>query len=314
MCVTGFQYSHAFLGLNKGDRETAGGQWELLWVGVVWEGLSQEVRFKLSPQWHKGISLGDTGKEYSNQGPSKHKGPEAEWMWHVERKQRGPSGRRARKSSLGWVRKGGEGQAIQWGHSEENRVLSWVWWETTKNIWKAPAQWVGEKQQWKAHEEMACRKKKEVVNSFYTYEKAPDFNFCWQSNRETGWWECRMIWPLQRMGLAGAWNMGRGHKKQRWCRIFSFSSRWALVPFTEMEGLLGKHVRGDHWQCSASKLSLDALPWRAPLCCQWPCRRRLDVHTGSTRLERCMLNLAALLLKVTVTMDSTHLPPSHHPS
>ena len=32
--------------------------WRLLWVAVLREGLSQAVRFELSPQLHKGISLG----------------------------------------------------------------------------------------------------------------------------------------------------------------------------------------------------------------------------------------------------------------
>lgn len=36
--------------------------WGLLWVVVVREGLSQEVGFELSPQLHKGISLGDSGE------------------------------------------------------------------------------------------------------------------------------------------------------------------------------------------------------------------------------------------------------------
>ena len=36
--------------------------WRLLWVAVLREGLSQAVTSELSPQLHKGISLGVSGE------------------------------------------------------------------------------------------------------------------------------------------------------------------------------------------------------------------------------------------------------------
>ena len=218
-------------------------------------------------------------------------------------------GHRGKKERPGVNRTGKKGQGTQTSadHDEEPSVLSWVWWENIETYFKKPVRVSGEKTsngKFMSRLLMEKKKKKRKETQIdFTYKKCQfflaienaNFNFWWQSSRETDWWECKLVQLLRRPELVDGLDTGRG---LRWesetmprCLAWTVESvMCCLLSWGKWKRTGGE---GDRSQCSPPKLKSGCVTLEVPTT-----QSRGDEH-GMGMLgaqgKMCIQNLAAYL-------------------
>ena len=145
---------------------------------------------------------------------------------------------------------------------------------------------------------------------FLAIENA-NFNFWWQSSRETDWWECKLVQPLQRPELADGLDTGRG---LRWesetmprCLAWTVESvMCCLLSWGKWKRTGGE---GDRSQCGPPKLKSGCVTLEVPTT-----RSRGDEHgmgVLGAQGKMCIQNFA---VKSQSQWVPTCSPPTFTPS